>query len=149
MASRKKNKRRQKKRSRARKARPLLPTGLQSGAVTVLSGGAEKMSEVLMEFLEPYTKHWKTEEDLRKLLTLGIVAWNAALVTGSTRDELIQSTSEVIPPELRQGLRSILDEMIQRKESYFANNKRMIIDYELTMGPAGPYLSVISTLESS
>ncbi|MCI0463952.1 MAG: hypothetical protein L0Z62_44025 [Gemmataceae bacterium] len=107
------------------------------------------MSEVLMEFLEPYTKHWKTEEDLRKLLTLGIVAWNAALVTGSTRDELIQSTSEVIPPELRQGLRSILDEMIQRKESYFANNKRMIIDYELTMGPAGPYLSVISTLESS
>jgi len=156
MGSRKKkNEKRQQKRKekhkqdRARKAK-LLRQGTFEGDVIIVPspGGAEKMSEVLMEFLEPYSGQWRTEEDLRKLLSVAIIAWNAALVTGGKRSELIESTLEALPPEVRPDARAIIEEMIRRKETFFANNHRMIVDYELTMGPAGPHLSVISTFEN-
>jgi hypothetical protein len=36
--------------------------------------------------------------------------------------------------------------MMQRKEQFFAEDRRPIIDYELTMGPEGPHLVVASAL---
>ena len=47
------------------------------------------MSEVLLEFLKPYTGQWPSEEDLLKLLPLAILAWNAAILSGSQRAEMI------------------------------------------------------------
>lgn len=148
MGSRKKNKRKNHMRSRTRRARPQAPGLLDPGSVAVLPVRAEKMSEVLMDFLEPYSERWRNEDELRKLLSIAIVAWNAALLKGSKRDEWMQRLSETVPPEARQVFRVILEEMIRRKESHFAGNQRMILDYDLTMGPAVPRLSVTSTFGS-
>lgn len=104
------------------------------------------MSEVLMEFLEPSAEHWRTEEELQKLLTLGLVAWNGALLSGPEREVFIQDMAQALPPEARPDMRSIVEEMIRRKETYFAGNKRAILNYELTMTPAGPHVAVISSL---
>jgi hypothetical protein len=154
MGSRKKkNEKRQQKRKekhkqeRARKAKLLRQRPFEGDMLIVPPGGVEKMSEVLRDFVDPYWEGCKTEEQLRKLITLGIIAWNAGLVTGSERSELIEGPLETLPPDLRPGMRAFLEEMIRRKETAFASNKRMIVDYELTMGPAGPHLSVISTFQ--
>jgi hypothetical protein len=116
--------------------------------VVVSPPGEVKMSEVLLEFLEPYDNLWKTEEQLHKLLTIAMVAWNAALVSGRRRDELLQGTLAALPPEARGDGRMLIEEMIRRKEAQFANIKRMVLDHQLTMTPSGPHLSVISTLDS-
>lgn len=65
---------------------------LQGRKVVFQPSGEVKMSEVLLEFVEPYKQFAQTEEAYRKMLTLAVVAWNASFlpeverqVTGTSR----------------------------------------------------------------
>jgi len=108
--------------------------------------GMAKMSEVLLDFVEPYMESAATEEELRKLLTVACVAWNAVLLPPTERKKLIRDTEEILPAEVRGDLRAVLEPLIERKQQHFAENRRAIVNFELTMGPTGPYLRVMSTL---
>ena len=107
-----------------------------------------KMSEVLLDFVEPYMESAATEEELRKLLTLASAAWNAALLPPTEREKIVRETEETLPAEVRHDYRAILEPLIERKQEHFAENRRGILNFELTMGPTGPYLRVMSTLEA-
>jgi len=85
------------------------------------------------------------KEDLTKLVGVAVIAWNAALVAGNERKELIENAVEVAPPEIRQDMKAIVEEMIQRKETHFAHNKRMVMNYQVTMTKEGPHVTVLST----
>jgi hypothetical protein len=147
MGSRKKkNKRNQKKRSRPRQTSHAPPAFLEGATVLVEPAGQAKMSEVLLEFLQPYSEHWWPKERMEKLLAVALIAWNAAIHTGRERHDFIEDMVKAVPPEVREAMRSIVDEMVRRKETYFASNKRLILSYDLTLTPAGPHLSVVSTL---
>jgi hypothetical protein len=111
--------------------------------------GEVKMSEVLLDFIEPYRDHCHSEEALRRLIVVSLVAWNAALVPEAERAKLIADLTQTVPSEVRGDMLSIVGEMLLRKQTYFADNKRFIVDYELTMSPTGPHLSVISTLDQA
>jgi hypothetical protein len=50
--------------------------------------GIEKMSEILLRFVEPYMELVTTDEALEKLLTVAIVAWNAAMLPPNERARL-------------------------------------------------------------
>jgi hypothetical protein len=108
--------------------------------------GAAKMSEALLDFVEPYREMAATEDALRKLLTMASVAWNAALISPAKREALLRSTEDRLPPDLRADYRAILEPLILRKQQHFSDNTRSIVDFELTMERAGPYLRVMSTL---
>ena len=68
------------------------------------------------------------------------------LVRATEREKLIRETAETLPAEMRDDLRTLLNPLIARKQEHFAENRRGIVNFELTMRPTGPYLSVISTL---
>ena len=95
------------------------------------------MSAVLIDFMEIDSQEWPNEELLRKTIILGMVAWNAAIASGAKRDEIIQSTIATLPPGVRAEARVHLNALIKRKESLFADNKRLMLDYKLTMGRQG------------
>jgi hypothetical protein len=99
--------------------------------------GMPKMSGVFLEFLEPY---WKNEDQLKKLLPVGTIAWNAACVSGQQRAELIEPCLAACPADFRQDLKQILDELISRKQTKFASDQRLIFNYELTTTREGPHL---------
>src|SRR3989442_1286728 len=107
-ARNKKNKRNQKKRSRAAKKRRAQSAFPEGAKLVVPRAGETKMSEVLWEFLEPYAEHWQTEEELNKLLIVGQIAWNAALFSGRKREDFIQDMLRAAPADVRQEMRSIL-----------------------------------------
>lgn len=113
--------------------------------IVVQPSGETKMSEVLLEFIEPYSQYWKTKEELNKLLGVAVIAWNAALLPGNERKEIIENAVKVAPPEIRQDMKAIVEGMIQRKETHFAHNKRMIMNYQVTMTKEGPHVTVLST----
>ena len=113
--------------------------------IVVQPSGETKMSEVLLEFIEPYSQYWKTKEELNKLLGVAVIVWNAALLPGNERKEIIENAVKVAPPEIRQDMKAIIEEMIQRKETHFAHNKRMILNYQVTMTKEGPHVTVLST----
>jgi hypothetical protein len=114
----------------------------------VVVGGAHdgvKMSEMLEGFIAPYREFADTEEAFRKLLVTAIVAWNTALFSAEEREVHLEKVLEAFPEEVRADGRAIISELIERKERYFSEYRRMIIDYEVTDTGEDYHLIVIST----
>ena len=113
--------------------------------------GDVKMSEVLMDFVAPYHELADTSEAYRKLLTLGITAWNASFLPKEAQqdmvDGIISGGIHSATYELQTGLKDIVNMLIARKEEYFSEYRRDIIDFELTDTGDGYHLSVASILE--
>lgn len=117
---------------------------LPPGKKVVVRPSREKMSEVLLEFIEPYMGFAKTDEDHKKLIDLAVVAWNASLLPESEKklEELFGRLSLPDP----ERLRSFVQSMMERKKRYFSDNKRFIMTYEVSGSGEGLYLSVASIL---
>jgi len=148
MAQSRKDRQKQKKRKARREKIARMQRQSQDGEVLVTpQGGLVSMSEALIDFMEINSQEWTNEEHLRKVIVLGMVAWNAAIASGAEREKLIQSTVATLPPDIRAEARGHLNMLIHRKELFFHNNKRLMLDYKLTMAPSGPYIQVMSTLD--
>jgi hypothetical protein len=146
MASQKKKNEGEAKTSGTRKVKSHRRRSLKEPLITVPPDGTEKMSEVLWAFVEPYLGTCKSEDSLRKLLTLALVAWNLPLMPPVEREGMIQDSLNAVPKNLRPEMLAILKELMQRKEKHFSGFKRLMFSYELTMTPDGPHLVVLSTL---
>jgi hypothetical protein len=148
MASHKKKKELKKKRrlQRLRQQRARSDSLPPDDVVIYDLPGAEKMSGLLLELVEPYMDVATTEEALRKLLTVGMIAWNAALLPPAEGDKLIRDTEKTLPREARADFRTIIEPLIQRKLNRFAGNQRAILSFDLSMRPSGPFVQVMSTL---
>jgi hypothetical protein len=120
---------------------------LQDKKLVLNPPGQEKMSDVLMEFIQPYEDYATNDEAFGKLIALAIVAWNAANLPPTERNEMIGKILTVALPEAKEDARAIIREMIKRKEKKFAENRRMILRYEVQLTPRGRHLSVVSTME--
>lgn len=91
-----------------------------------------KISDVLSDFIEPYKHLTNTEEQYRKLITIAIVAWNAASETPDQRAEMLEIVRKTMPDQQSiEDFDAIIAELIERKQIYFHKDKRLIVDYEL------------------
>lgn len=98
--------------------------------------GAESMSDVLRDFIKPYEDGIETETGLKKLLTLAVLAWNAALLPEDQRDAPVEDclnagfskSSEADRAEAKK----FIDMMIRRKEMHFSEIRRAIISFQVT-----------------
>jgi hypothetical protein len=105
------------------------------------------MSEVLLALVKPEWDMCADEEAMRKLLTVGVAAWNAALMEGAERTTFLESIARTFPIELRQDLKQVVEPLIRRKEEQFPHIQRPIVSFELTLLASGqPYLLVVSGL---
>lgn len=108
--------------------------------------GQVKMSEVLRQFIDPYWYIPDDEESMQKLMVTALVAWNTALLPQVERVDHLAQIAEALPQETHADFYAIVEEMIERKEKYFAQYERTIIDYELVDRGGDYQLSVISFL---
>jgi hypothetical protein len=80
---------------------------------------------------------------------LAIIAWNAALLEETERQSLITQSTEAIlataGEKWKKDLQDIVAMFIERKQRYFANNRRYILNYHLSETKPGYHLAVIST----
>ncbi|CCI06216.1 Genome sequencing data, contig C288 [Microcystis aeruginosa PCC 7941] len=118
--------------------------------IVVSPSGEVTMSEVLEDFIEPYRKSNETKGSMRTLLTIGIIAWNLALSPESKRQEMIDRVfnKDLLKGDkrLKADIQGLIDELIARKNRYFSENKRMIVDFELKELGSEYHLSVASSL---
>ena len=151
MSQKKKKKRDQQrgrppKRGRPSKVKVPRIGALGDASIVQAPAGQRKMSEVILEFLEPYLGDWETEDQFKELVGLGVIAWNAALFPGDKRVEVLDEMVESLPPEARSEMRALFTELIRRKDTRFASYKRVIFDYQVTMTSSGPHLTVLSSM---
>jgi len=112
--------------------------------------GEVKMSEVLKELVEPYLDFARNHSQREKLFSIAAIAWNLALIPESERRQMIDQVIEQVmrgnDPLARQDAQEIMDELIARKQTLFADNKRFIIEFHLQDIGKEFHLSVASTL---
>jgi hypothetical protein len=111
----------------------------------------EKMSDVLLQFIEPYAGiAGDNDQAYHNLLGFAVAAWNIALLpVGSQEKALREVTATALrspTPELRAASEGIIRDLIARKKSLFADNQRFIMDFRLTATPTDYRLEVKSTL---
>jgi len=102
------------------------------------------MSEVLEEFVEPYEQFAETKEAYRKLLTTALVAWNVMLFPEKYRQSKLDDLLATLPDNVREEGRQVVEELMVRKERFFSQYKRMIVDYEVADVGNKWHLSVMS-----
>ncbi|MFH1906688.1 MAG: hypothetical protein ABIL11_04765 [Chloroflexota bacterium] len=111
----------------------------------------EKMSEVLLAFIEPYREFATNREAYERLIVTAIVAWNAAVVPKKEREKLLDETSKSIMgsagDKAAQDFKSVVNELMEWKKRHFPANKRYIVSYQLSETKHKYHLAVASTLE--
>jgi hypothetical protein len=137
---------------------------------------AQKMSEVLLDFIEPYRDLTDSDAAFERLISVGALAWNMALLPEIEREQSLDNLAESFfggkwrvvtrlpkwlmkpfgsnhddegesePAELRE-FKEIMRAMIERKNRHFGRNRRFILNFH--MNPVGDdvQLVVLSTLE--
>ena len=105
-----------------------------------------KISEVVNEFIKPYVSDVKDRQDYEKLLSLAMIAWNAALLPQPQRE--LDSMLTQVPEQYAPDLRLTVTELIERKQKHFAADRREIMSFRVDDLPDGSwYLTVASSLE--
>lgn len=108
------------------------------------TGDGIKMSDVLEEFVKPYEQFAETKEAYRKLLTAAIVAWNVMLFPEKDRWSRLDELLGTLPENIREDGKQIIQELMVRKERFFSQHKRMIVDFEVADIGSKKHLSVMS-----
>lgn len=147
----KKNKRRE---ERLRLARQRSPEALLGRARQRLGGKKSiavvtppdgvKMSEIMEDFIAPYGNDAMTIEDYRALITVGMMAWDVALLPENERDAKLEEMIAQLPPSVGADMRMLVHDMIERKDKLFSQYRRFLLDFELSDVGDGWRLFVVS-----
>lgn len=123
----------------------------KSANVVVSPSNATKMSEVIMEFAEPYLERATTMEDQKKALTMAIAMWNLSMLPKGKRAEEIEKLlgklggPEADPREDAES-KKLIQFFMDRKEKLFPDIERLILNYDMVETPQGVHLNVVSTV---
>jgi len=118
--------------------------------------GIAKMSEVLRDFVSPYADIPKSKKELQSLFGMAVSAWDLSFLPEkeikTTLDQIFTQAynpRNVDVEEHKIG-RAMLEEMIDRKLKYFADEHRQVEDFQVEYISRGEYfLSVASSIPSS
>ncbi len=128
------------------------PLGNKFAGIVANPQGEVKMSEVLESFVEPYLDSAETRKEKQMLLEIAVIAWNLAIMPEADRQPLINQMLEAgvksKDPVAQQEMKAFFEELIDRKQKFFAQNQRFIVDFQLQDAGRQFHLSVASTLSN-
>ena len=109
--------------------------------------GEVKMSGVLLELVKPEWDTCRDAEDMERLLQIGVIAWNLALLDPGKRRDHLKELIKDATLEVRQGMEMVLEPYIRRKEKIFPNLKRPMLNFEMIRLPGNKvHVNVLSGL---
>ncbi|ABW33248.1 hypothetical protein [Acaryochloris marina] len=110
-----------------------------------------KMSEVLQELVAPYVQTTPSISELDNFLKIAVLAWNIALTSPEERQvalkQIFSEMASSTDQDIIEGLKSLVEELIERKDHYFWSCQRSITSFDLQDQGDSYFLSVASTLE--
>lgn len=106
-----------------------------------------KMSEVILQLAEELLDHAKTKAHAQKAIMVTCIAWNLAVMhkPKQQKKKLVELLGKIDDLEDQQAIFFLVQAMIQKKNQYYPDVKRIIIEYELT-GFKNLHLNVVSTI---
>ena len=97
--------------------------------------GQVRVSEALRQVAAPLLKEARTREQAHACVLLSSLSWNLAVLPESKRQSYRQTfeakASEAFPATDPQ-MRTLVDDLMARKQALFPDDNRMILDVEVT-----------------
>src|SRR3990167_8419238 len=115
---------------------------------TMLKGQLEvKMSEVILHLAEELLEYATSKQDSNKAITVTCAAWNLAIFPDEKQQKEINNLIAGIDDEQgKQDTRDIINAIIDKKNRYYPNIKRMIVDFDLQGDHNNLRLNIASTV---
>lgn len=111
---------------------PLTLPPWMEGDIQIRRGGSgSKISASLSELIEPYANKDLTLDELRKLVGLGVAAWNLSSLDESLRTSKIGQLLEVMGASDDLNLMDLIRELIERKLARFADDSRFVVSWNV------------------
>jgi len=95
--------------------------------------GLRKMSDVLLELIEPLSARNLGPDRLLRLAQVGMIAWNLALIPEEQRLETFKEMTTALPPDVKL----ILFSLIERKLVLFPDDNRYVLEVVMKDEGAG------------
>jgi hypothetical protein len=148
--SKKSKKKRSPRRKRLEKFKRKLAQGhFKGNKILINPAGLENISDVLVEFINPFIQYANTDEAYHKLLSIAVLAWNTSFYPETEQQNIIDECIDLAAPsastEVKKEAKDIINTLIKRKQTYFADYKRLIVDYQLIDMGKDYHLTVAST----
>jgi hypothetical protein len=83
------------------------------------------------------------------MIRFAILVWNASVLPKEAQDQAFKDINKIIPNddrEARQEMLMVISMLLERKEKYFSDNKRFIVDYNIRESSRRIHLDIASTL---
>jgi len=121
-------------------------SSLGDGVRFVRPRHGKKMSDVLMEFAEPFLDPLTPMREQQDVIAIAAICWNLSFLPPEERkDCLRESLAESAKDPSGKAideLESDVQELIERKASLFANDKRFIVSWHFDPDDGDGFLSV-------
>ena len=100
------------------------------------------------ELVAPFNRDDLTDEELKQLLTYGVLAWNLAIVPKAVARQMFDAIHDPRKSSLVQRTEAwaLIEALAERKVILFPDIDRLIIDFTLTRDGDSLHLNVLSTL---
>jgi len=109
---------------------------------------ARKMSEVLFEFAEPLLEDSDDDKSFRAKIALASLSWNLTFMVPNEQEAAVNDMVEELGGRdafVRRGIWESIHMLMDRKRTLFADDNRLIINYEIVEEKTGPRLLVVSS----
>ncbi len=109
---------------------------------------ARKMSELLLEFAEPLLDDSDDDKSFRAKIGMAALSWNLTFVPPNEQEATLNGmVSELGRPDalMRRGIQESIHMLMDRKRTLFADDNRLIVNYEIVEERTGPRLLVMSS----
>lgn len=118
----------------------------------VLQGGIDgiKMSEVIVELADFLLEQAHTEDRVRAAITITCTAWNLAVVGFEKGQKFLDSYFEKINDSaLKQDAIDIINIIIEKKQDYYPDINRIILDFDIVRTKSKLHINVVSSAPES
>ena len=110
-----------------------------------------KMSEIIIDYARPLLNGAKNDEEQKKAISIAIAIWNLSLYPEEMQSEYIGKITEIMTASRKDGRltddeKEVLNFLIKRKKTFFADIKRVILDYDYVETPKGFHINVVSNI---
>ncbi len=96
-------------------------------------GRKEKISALILDMVKPLIYEAYDEEDLRGIITLGVVAWNCGIIKATKGNSALNKILKSFKNQNNKEDKKLLDEYIQIKCNKYGQYNDLIRDYEISI----------------